>query len=120
MAKQVRIDGIGKVLSNLNRSISGIKSKSRQGLQTAALVVLGTSKELTPVDTGNLRAGTYTKLIGGLNNPGAEIGYTAAYAVFVHERTELHHPVGQAKFLETALKQNAKRVLEIIRKTAKT
>lgn len=120
MAKQVRIDGIGKVLKNLNRSVVGIKSKSRQGLQAAALLVLGTSKELTPVDTGNLRGGTYTKLFGGRDNPGAEIGYTAAYAVFVHERTELHHKAPtQAKFLETALKQKAKRVLEIIRKTAR-
>lgn len=120
MARRVAISGIDKVLSNLNRSVTGIKNRSRQGIQVAALMVLGTSKKLTPVDTGNLRAGTYTKLLGGLNNPGAEIGYTAAYAVFVHERTELHHPVGQSKFLETALKQNAKKVLEIIRKTART
>ena len=115
----VVISGIDRVLANLNRSIVGVKSRSRQGLQAAALVVLGASKALTPVDTGNLRAGTYTKLIGGMDRPGAEIGYTASYAVFVHERTELHHPVGQSKFLETALKQKAKQVLEIIRKTVK-
>lgn len=28
------------------------------------------------------------------------VGYTANYAVYVHENLEAHHPVGQAKFLE--------------------
>jgi hypothetical protein len=28
------------------------------------------------------------------------VGYTAAYAVFVHENLEAYHKVGQAKFLE--------------------
>lgn len=120
MARRAAISGIDIVLSNLNRSIVGVRSRSRQGLQMAALMVLGTSKGLTPVETGSLRAGSYTEPIGGLDNPGVEIGYMAAYAVFVHERTELHHPVGQAKFLETALKQNEKKILEIIRKTAKS
>jgi hypothetical protein len=33
-------------------------------------------------------------------NPSVLVGYTAAYALFVHENLEAHHPVGQAKFLE--------------------
>ena len=28
------------------------------------------------------------------------VGFTASYAIFVHERTDLNHNVGQAKFLE--------------------
>jgi CRISPR/Cas system-associated exonuclease Cas4 (RecB family) len=28
------------------------------------------------------------------------VGYSAPYALFVHENLEAHHPVGQAKFLE--------------------
>ena len=28
------------------------------------------------------------------------VGYTAAYALYVHENLEARHPVGQAKFLE--------------------
>jgi hypothetical protein len=28
------------------------------------------------------------------------VGYTAAYAIYVHENLTAHHPVGQAKFLE--------------------
>jgi hypothetical protein len=33
------------------------------------------------------------------------IGFNAKYAVFVHEILDNKHPVGQAKFLETALRQ---------------
>lgn len=120
MAKQVHISGIDKVLGNLNRQIVQINGRSRVGLRAAALLVLGEAKELTPVVTGHLQGFTHTEPIESSAGPGIEIGFDAIYAVFVHERTELHHPVGQAKFLETALKKNAKRVLEIIRKTANT
>ncbi len=35
-----------------------------------------------------------------VQQPKVIVGYTAAYAIFVHENLEAHHPVGQAKFLE--------------------
>lgn len=34
----------------------------------------------------------------------AIVGYTADYAIFVHEDLEAYHPVGQAKFLEEPAK----------------
>lgn len=39
------------------------------------------------------------------SGPKAVAGYSAPYAVYVHERTDVYHPVGQAKFLETAAAQ---------------
>lgn len=33
-------------------------------------------------------------------NASVVMGYTAAYAVYVHENLEANHPIGQAKFLE--------------------
>lgn len=35
------------------------------------------------------------------------IGYKAPYAVYVHENLEAYHPVGQAKFLEVAIRRLA-------------
>jgi hypothetical protein len=35
------------------------------------------------------------------------VGYTQSYAIFVHERMDLHHPVGQAKFLEQPAREMA-------------
>jgi hypothetical protein len=65
----------------------------------------------TPEATGALR-GSYT--INGPHITGAAVeGKVEAqedYAVFVHQRTHLEHPVGQAKFLEAALLENALRL----------
>lgn len=33
------------------------------------------------------------------------VGFTAAYAVYVHENLDAHHPVGQAKFLEEPVRR---------------
>lgn len=118
--KRLHISGIDMVLANLNAQIIGIQNKSRQGLWIAGLLIEGESKELTPWETGHLAGGTYTNPIGTADAPGMEIGYVADYAVYVHERTELHHePPTQAKFLETALKKNEKRILQIIKDTAR-
>lgn len=52
-----------------------------------------------PKDTGALRESAYVERLG---NGSVEVGVSQSYGIFVHERTELHHPVGEAKFLEKA------------------
>lgn len=68
-------------------------------------------KYRTPVDTGTLRASVHAEgpLITG-NRIETRIvagGPSAAYAIFVHEMVWLHHKVGQAKFIESVLDENA-------------
>jgi hypothetical protein len=41
-------------------------------------------------------------------NAAVIVGYTASYAIFVHEDMEAVHPVGQAKFLEQPARTMAK------------
>lgn len=36
----------------------------------------------------------------GEKRPSVIVGYTAQYAIYVHENLEAYHPVGQAKYLE--------------------
>jgi hypothetical protein len=65
------------------------------------------AKERTPVDTGNLKGtghvslptikGTTIVSVGGFGGP------AAPYAVIVHERLDVRHRVGQAKYYESAL-----------------
>lgn len=45
------------------------------------------------------------------------VGYTQSYAVYVHERLDVHHPVGQAKFLEQPAREKAGEIGRIIRET---
>lgn len=65
------------------------------------------AKRRTPVDTGTLR-GTVQAI--GPDISGSSIsagivagGPSAPYAVYVHENLEAHHPVGQAKFIESVI-----------------
>jgi hypothetical protein len=53
-----------------------------------------------------------------LDNLAAVVGYTAGYALSVHENVEQLHANGQAKFLETPARQMRKEIARIVR-TAK-
>lgn len=44
----------------------------------------------------------------------ATIGYTAPYAVYVHEDLTKNHPVGEAKWLENAIHANQQNVIDMI------
>lgn len=112
-----RVTGLENVLDNLHRHAAQIKGKTMAGLFEAGLKIQKVSQKRTPVDTGNLKASAFTRKApdGSLN---VQIGYTAAYAVFVHENMEAGHTVGQPKFLESALNENKDAILEIIRRRA--
>ena len=45
------------------------------------------------------------------------VGYTQSYAVWVHERMDTYHPVGQAKFLEQPAREKAGEIARIIKET---
>ena len=70
-----------------------------EGMQEAAEGVLVRSSQLVPVDSGTLRESGRAVSDGLV----AAVTYTADYAVYVHERLDVYHPDGQAKFLENAL-----------------
>jgi hypothetical protein len=43
------------------------------------------------------------------------VGYTAAYAIFVHENLQAFHKNGQAKFLEQPAREKAHEIRQIIK-----
>jgi len=86
------------------------------GLLEAGLQVQRVAQERTPVDTGNLKNSAFTRKEGEMS---VLVGFNAAYAVFVHENLEAKHPTGQAKFLESALRDNRDAILRIIQERAK-
>ena len=47
------------------------------------------------------------------------VGYTQSYALPVHERVELKHRVGQAKYLETPARNEQDRISKIVTATYK-
>lgn len=122
----LNLTGVDRVLSNLNKEVAAIENRTVAGVLEAGLTVKRRSMELTPRKTGNLVRSSYVNLYQNVSGPGVEVGYTAKYAPFVHEiyrhwksHKVIVHPVGQWKFLETALKELSGTILEIIRKRTK-
>lgn len=89
--------------------------RAAAGLKTAGLVLQHDSQRKVPVDTGNLKASAFTRSTGIGWDAEVTVGYTAAYALFVHEavgmklkgqkrptKGKFWDPQGraQAKFLE--------------------
>ena len=52
-------------------------------------------------------------------NPFAVVGFSARYAIFVHERLGNRHIKGQAKFLEHAVNMNKSKIKTIMKKHVK-
>ena len=119
--------GLATILTNLNREIDKIGEGAERGALAAAFFVQGEAQRGVPVEYGKLRASAYTQAIPR----GGEVGFTAEYAVYVHENLEVHAgqarrsglgvywgPAGHPKYLETPLKEKRPEILEIIRREA--
>lgn len=108
-AKVQTMQELQALLSKLGK---GALEQAGRALYQEALVIQRESMKRTPVDTGALRASHETKqpdTTGGEVSVRIVVGGPAApYALFVHERLDVHHPVGQAKFLESAVLEAAR------------
>lgn len=117
MAVDNAVTGLGEVLENLNDEISQIQGMTMAGLYEAGLKIQASSQQRTPVKFGNLKGSAYTRK-DRLGKKAVEIGYTANYAIYVHENLEARHTVGQAKFLESALRDNEAKIVDIVQQKA--
>lgn len=114
----VKVEGLDEVLRNLNNQMAGIKKRSLPGLKAAGLKVQREAQKRVPVDTGNLKGSASTDTISK-DPPAVAISFNAAYAIFVHENLEANHPVGEAKFLENAVKDLRQEIVDTVAKFAK-
>ncbi len=104
------IEGVDELLRRMEAmprvALEALKKAMWQELEA----ILALAKLKAPVDSGRLRASGYTtppEIENGVVLNG-EVGFSAEYAVFVHERTELQHTTGEAKFLEKAIHERSK------------
>lgn len=105
----MRIKG-NKTIRKAQRDVG---SKAHQALTKALYLegekIMAAAKRQTPVDTGVLRASGHVqkpKVDPGKITVTLGFGGPAApYAVYVHERTELRHHVGKAKYLEDPFRE---------------
>ena len=128
----MKLKGTDKVLKNINKEIAGIKGRSTAGLLKGALVVEREANKRVPVEYGTLRASSYVRK--SQNNPSAiVIGYSASYAINVHENKEMAlqgkprqsglgvywGPKGESGFLINAVFVKSDEVLAQVRESAK-
>lgn len=89
------------------------------GVESLAHRILERAQQLCPVDTGELKRSGYVRRqdapqafgTGILNYA---IGFTAEHAALVHERIDIPHKNGEAKFLEKAIAEIAGQALQEI------
>jgi hypothetical protein len=138
-----RVEGLEQAVKDINEAIAGVKEKSQAAFWEVGLKILNKAMRNLrgSVVTGNLRASGYarpadgravrpepTGLIPGQNEPipgdrvgdvGVEVGFTAVYALNVHENLQAaptkpgNHIT--PKFLEQPVMQNKDRIVKIIK-----
>lgn len=124
------VRGFNQVVKNLNSEIGKIKGRAFAGLVEAGLKIESAAKKRVPVDKGFLRGSGYTK--PDRQSESVEVGFSAAYALFVHENMEQklkgqprkdgkghYWEVGQPKFLESAISENRDRIIQIVKHHAR-
>jgi len=103
MAVGGSVKGLGQIKNALSQVKKEHEKKKRKALTRIGVIVKADSVKLTP----------YIDVDGSKS---VFIGYTAYYAVYVHEDLEAYHEVGEAKFLDKAIKMNQKRIIEELAK----
>jgi hypothetical protein len=91
-----------------NRMVGDLREAAAAAIRIEHERIMTTAKQRTPVATGALRASGHVQPTrvdagGRLVSVGGFGGPAAPYAVYVHEDLTARHPVGQAKFYETAV-----------------
>ena len=130
-----KIEGVKQVLDNLKKEDQKLADRMSRALRIAGLTLQRESQGLVPVDFGNLKASAFTRAEGNGYDTVVSVGYTASYAIYVHEavgmvlkgqprpggRGRYWDPQGkaQAKFLEEPSRRLAPELMRIIQEAAK-
>jgi hypothetical protein len=116
--------GLENVVANLNKEIKAIEGRSMKGLIRAAVIVQRSAEETPPLvpvgETGVLHNSWFTSpgYIG--SNPFLTMGYSANYAVYVHEMVGAHFqlPGAGAKWFQASFRRNKEEILAVIKEEA--
>jgi len=111
MAFSIKFDDRQGIRRKLQKMMQDTPREVSKAVRMEAEIEATESKRRTPVDLGNLKASIHVEgpEISG-NQISATIaagGPAAPYAVYVHEDLSAYHKVGQAKFIESTLKESA-------------
>ncbi len=103
MIHVIDVRGLDQVKAGLTAYQAEVRQALTQEVAREGEEIMAESKRLVPVLTGALRASGHVLPVEDTPN-GVKLtlayGNSAVqYAIYVHERVELRHPVGMARFL---------------------
>jgi len=104
-----------EVMRSLDDAITDVQRATQASVYKGALFLQRQVLPRIPIDTGTLRNSAFLDSNWDPTAPMVRVGYGADYAIYVHENLKARHPVGEAKFLERALVDNAGEIRRIIR-----
>jgi hypothetical protein len=132
MANMNELSGLAEVLKNFKEKQENLGKGCERGLKKAGLMLQRESQKLVPVNLGNLKASAFTRHKGEGFKTVVEVGYTASYALYVHEAVGMKlkglprtgpgakgsywdpQGQGQAKFLEEPARRLEPQVRKIV------
>jgi len=149
MPQMTRLTGVTQVRKNMQRFTVDLSVKFSIGLRAGGLYLQRFSQKFyCPVWKGNLKNSAFTRSFGQGFHTDVFVGYTAAYAAFVHEDVDKRHgrkfneyysqeiaaadtpakkryyhnrgETQQAKFLEKPAREQRPQILAIIAGETKT
>jgi len=130
MANIGLITGVKEILENIKEHRERLGQGFSRGVRIAGLRLQRESQRLVPVNFGVLKASAFTRAEGEGLGTEVNVGYTAAYAIYVHENVEMKlkgqprpggkgrywdpQGRGQSKFLEEPARRLAPELKQII------
>lgn len=115
MARIPGVTGVNKVFNNMKIRNAKTVLQFEAGLLKAGLFVQAISQAVVPVKFGILKNSAFTRPKGSGASYSVLVGYTASYAIYVHENLEARHKPGKiAKFLEQPMRENADKIVGIV------
>ena len=119
----IKIEGLDALNKRLSELPKELQAAGERGAFASALMVQGEAQNRVPVEYGNLRGSAYTSKVP----KGAETGFSAEYAIFVHENLEqklkgvprpsglgTYWNPGGPKFLEKAVNENLDQISDLV------
>ena len=87
----IRVTGVDTVLQNLMKAKTRVGDNIAKGLVKAGTFLLHESREIVPVQFGNLKRSGFVRRFGSGFRTDVIVGYTAEYAAIVHENPNAAH-----------------------------
>ena len=106
----IKIKNIDQLLRKYDRVGQIVRKEMKGALDKSASVVERSAKHKVPVDTGHLRKSIQKPREIKRGDRQVAVGSNLKYALRQHEGMHFRHRVGEAKFLDKALKENEKKI----------